>query len=267
MKRREFLKSSFAAAGGGMMLSQLARAADEAAPVVRQFYELRLYHLRRGPKTQLFDRFYRDAAIPALNRAGIANVGVFTVSVGPDNPTMYVLLAHPSLHSLAATHLRLSEDTEFQKAGAEYMNAPATDPAYVRVESTLMVAFEGMPKLEAPSFEGGGNSRLFELRTYESHSLKANEKKIEMFNRGEITLFRHAGFRPVFFGQTMVGTRLPNLTYMLASENPGARDKGWSAFMADPEWEKLRSMPGYSDSEIVCNITNVLLRPTAYSQI
>jgi hypothetical protein len=220
-----------------------------------------------GQKTELFDRFYRDAAVPALNRAGIERVGVFSVSVGPDNPTMYVLLAHPTLESLVSTHRRMGADEEFHAAGAEFLNAPATDPAYIRVESSLMVAFAGMPKLEAPSYAGGGKSRLFELRTYESHSLKANEKKIEMFNRGEISIFRHAGFQPVFFGQSIIGTRLPNLTYMLAAENPEARDKGWSAFGADPDWKTLRGTPGYSDSEIVCDISNVLLRPAPYSQI
>jgi hypothetical protein len=130
-----------------------------------------------------------------------------------------------------------------------------------------MMAFEGMPKLEAPSFPGGGKSRLFELRTYESHSLKAHLKKVEMFNRGEISIFRRTGLPPVFFGQTVIGSRLPNLTYMLGFENAEARDKGWSAFIADAEWLKLRTKPGYTDAEIVTNISNALLRPTDYSQI
>jgi hypothetical protein len=162
---------------------------------------------------------------------------------------------------------RLADDAEFQKAGAEFLNAPADDPAFVRVDSSLMVAFEGMPRLEVPSFPGGGQSRLFELRTYESHSQKANDKKVEMFNRGEIAIFRHAGFQPVFYGQGVIGTRLPSLTYMLAAENAEARDRGWSAFGADPEWKKLRNMPGYSDAEIVGDISNVLLRAAPYSQI
>jgi hypothetical protein len=268
MERRDFLKSAVALAGSGMVFAdRTATAQDESKATARTYFELRLYHLRRGPKTELFDRFYRDAAVPALNRAGIERVGVFSVSVGPDSPTMYVLLPHPSLESLASTPRRLAADAEFQKAGAEFLNAPATDPAYARVDSSLMVAFEGMPKLEVPSYAGGGQSRLFELRTYESHSLKANVKKVEMFNRGEIAIFRHAGFQPVFFGQGMIGPRLPSLTYMLAAENAEARDKGWSAFGGDPDWKKLRNTPGYTDPEIVGDISNVLLRPAPYSQI
>jgi hypothetical protein len=46
-----------------------------------------------------------------------------------------------------------------------------------------------------------------------------------------------------------------------------AHDKCWAAFGADPEWQKLRATPGYTDVEIVCDISNVFLRPAAYSQV
>jgi hypothetical protein len=267
MKRRAFLQSSLALAGSGAAVSSLTAPAEETGGGNRQYYELRLYHLRRGPQTDLFDKFYGEAALPALHRAGLARVGVFSVMVGPESPTMYVLLAHPALDSLTGTQARLDADAEFQKAGAEFLNAPAANPAYVRVESWLMMAFEGMPKLEVPSFPGGGAARIFELRTYESHSRKAHLKKVEMFNRGEISIFRRTGLAPVFFGQTLIGSRLPNLTYLLGFENAEAREKGWSAFGADEEWKKLRSTPGYTDAEIVSDISNVLLRPASYSQI
>ncbi|MGA2176612.1 MAG: NIPSNAP family protein [Verrucomicrobiota bacterium] len=268
MKRRDFLKTSAALAGGAALAAGATAAAeDNDKTAQRQFYELRLYRLRRGPKTELFDRFFRDAAVPALNRAGIERVGVFSVMVGPESPTQYVLLAHPSLESLVTTPQRLAADAEYKKAGAEFLDAPAADPAYVRVESSLMISFESMPKLETPTFAGGGKGRFFELRTYESHSRKANDKKVEMFNRGEIAIFRRAGLLPVFFGQTLIGARLPNLTYMLAFENQEAHEKNWAAFGADPEWKKLRSTPGYADAEIVSDISNVFLRPAAYSQI
>jgi len=268
MKRREFLTSSIAAAGLGTILAGAnAGARETGTSVAREFYELRLYHLRRGPQTELFDRFYGEAAIPALNRAGVERVGVFNLAVGPETPAMYVLLTHKSLESITATADRLAADADYLKAGAGFLNAPATNPAYLRVDSSLMAAFAGMPKLEAPALGGGNKSRIFELRTYESHSKKANKKKIEMFERGEIAIFRRNGLQPVFFGETLIGARLPNLTYMLVFENQAAHDKNWSAFISDPEWAKLRNTPGYADAEIVSNISNVFLRPAPYSQI
>jgi hypothetical protein len=268
MKRREFLTSSVAVAGLGTILAGTGVTAGETgAPVAREFYELRLYHLRRGPQTELFDQFHREAAIPALNRAGVERVGVFNLTIGPETPAMYVLLTYKSLESITTTADRLGADAEFQKAGAAFINAPASNPAYLRMESSLMAAFAGMPKLEVPALGDGNKSRIFELRTYESHSKKANNKKIEMFERGEIAIFRRNGLHPVFFGRTLIGARLPNLTYMLVYENQEAHDKSWAAFSSDPDWKRLRTTPGYEDAEIVCNISNVFLRPAPYSQI
>jgi hypothetical protein len=268
MKRREFLTSSIATASLGTLLAGAGAEAQEAgAPAAREFYELKLYHLRRGPMTERFDRFYREASIPALNRAGVEQVGVFNLAIGPETPAMYVLLTHKSPESVTGLADRLAADEEYHKAGAEFINAPATDPSYIRVESSLMAAFRGMPKLEVPALGDGNKTRMFELRTYESHSKKANRKKIEMFEKGEIAIFRRNGLQPVFFGETLIGTRLPNLTYMIVYENQAAHDKNWAAFGADPDWKKLRTTPGYADAEIVCNISNVFLRPAAYSQI
>jgi len=233
----------------------------------REFYELRLYHLRRGSKQKVFDDFYSEAAIPAMNRAGIGPIGVFNVAYGPDSPTMYVLIPHQSIDSFGTALDRVRSDAGYQKAGAEFINAPATDPSYVRVESSLLVAFEGIAKLEAPAAAKERKPRLFELRTYESHSKKANKKKIEMFNNGEIAIFRRTGLQPVFFGETLIGTKMPNLTYMLVFESMAAREKNWGVFASDPEWKKLSGTPGYTDAEIVTNISNIFLRPTAYSQI
>ena len=84
---------------------------------------------------------------------------------------------------------------------------------------------------------------------------------------GEIEIFRRAGLTPVFFSRTLAGPRMPSLVYMLVHENMAARDKSWDAFRNDPDWKKLSATPGYTDPEIVSNITTILLRPAAYSQI
>src|SRR6266446_6979949 len=83
MKRREFLQSSLAAASiGAVATAASVSAAEKSETTSREFYELRRYHLRRGPKQKMFDDFYKNAAIPAMNRAGISPIGVFNVAVG-----------------------------------------------------------------------------------------------------------------------------------------------------------------------------------------
>jgi NIPSNAP protein len=274
MNRRDFVSTAMAT--GAALLSAGVVADARQNPVgrgperaVAEYYELRRYRLRRGPGQGITDTYLRTAALPAWQRAGVGPIGVFSVTIGADSPTLYVLLVHKSLDGIASLPERLAGDAEYEKAATPYLTAEATAPAFVRVDASLMRPFEGMPKLELP-FGGGENarrSRIFELRTYESHSEKASKKKIEMFNRGEIAIFRRAGLTPVFFGETLIGGNMPNLTYMLVYEDMAARDKQWSAFGADPEWKKLSTTPGYTDPEIVSNISNTYLRPTGYSQI
>lgn len=197
----------------------------------------------------------------AMGRLGLGPVGVFKPESG--EPLLHTLTPYKSLEQYIGTADALRRDAAYVKAAEAHANAPATDPAYDRIESSLLLAFEGMPKLQAP----GNGSRLFEFRIYESHSRKANKKKIEMFNVGEIDIFRRTGLTPVFFGESIIGTRLPNLSYMLVFKDRAERDKNWGVFVKDPAWDKLKSTPGYADKEIVSKITNVFLVPAACSQI
>lgn len=270
MNRREFLQSGSVAATVATMAATLpasphAQAAEAPAPSPRGFFELRLYRLKRGPMVGRFDDFHREVALPAWNRAGIPTVGVFDVMVGPDQPAKYVLLPAASPEALLAARDRFETDPAV--AGAAFTALPPSDPGYVRKECRWLRAFRTMPKLELPARSRERQPRIFELRTYEAHSRKANLKKIEMFDTGEIAIFRRTGLTPVFFGEDVAGPTLPSLTYLLAFENLAERERNWATFIADPEWKKLSTTPGFTDPEILTNITSVFLRPTAYSQV
>lgn len=45
------------------------------------------------------------------------------------------------------------------------------------------------------------------------------------------------------------------------------RYKNRDAFVNHPDWKKLSTTPGYTNAEILTNITSVFLRPTGYSQV
>jgi hypothetical protein len=264
MNRRDFLASSIAAAGASAVGGD-ASAQAPATPMP-QYYELRQYHLRTTMR-QDFSDYLKTVSVPALNRAGIAKVGVFNVVFGPDSPTVWLLLPHKDADSVFSLDAKLQADHDYKTLGAEHHARPSSNPGYVRIESQLMIAFDGMPVLEAPSGPAAADSRVFELRTYESHSKAAHRKKMEMFNTGEIAIFRRSGLQPVFFGSNLIGPRLPSLTYMLVFENMAAREKNWGQFVGDPEWKTLSTTPGFTDAEIVTNITSFILRPAAFSQL
>ena len=281
MDRREFLSSTVAlGATAGVAGAAGAPAAHTAALEQgggtmagtgtgdRMYFELRRYELRQGPMVDRMQEYLKAVSIPALNRAGVGPVGVFTPSFGALSPMIYFLLPYKSIQAFSGLSAALDADAEFKKAAEPHATLPASDPAYVRIHSQLMAAATFMPTVEVPPASEENKPRLFELRTYESHSLRARRMKLQMFGElGELAIFRRTGLRPVFFGDNVVGDRLPSFTYMLTFDDMAAREKNWGAFIADSEWQALRAKPGYTDPEIVSNITSIILRPTAYSQI
>jgi hypothetical protein len=261
MDRRHFLAASATGLAplAGLTLTQAA----ESSAANRDLYELRQYHVENEDQKKVLDAFLQNAAIPAMNRIGINPVGVFYPAT--DLSPIYVLLRHRSFESVVTCTQKLLADADFMKQGAELMNAPAEKPAFKRMESSLLLAFKGFPQIDRPVTNPG---RVFQLRIYESPSVKTGQKKIEMFNdAGEITIFKRVGLNPVFFGEALAGSKMPNLTYMLAFENDDAQKAGWKKFGSDPDWQKLRGMSEFSDKAILSGITNLPLKPAPYSQV
>jgi len=261
------LTTMAAAAGVGMLASHAsaadapAAAAGDKAP---EFYELRALRLKRGVMPARLDQYMKEAFIPAACRAGCGPIGAFNVVIGQQNPTLHVLITHPTAESFVTLADRLAQDAEYKTQAAEFRALPAIDPPYLAQEVQFLKAFPHLPRIEVPPAQ----PRIFELRTYRSHSKAAGTKKIDMFDTmGEIAIFRRVGLTPVFFAQTLTGTGLPSLTYMLTFQDLATREKNFATFRADPEWKKLSATPGYTDAEIVVDINNQILAPTVYSQV
>lgn len=269
MKRRAFLKTSLAASVLSTLGSTGIAAATAGDPTnipSREFYELRAYRFKPGETHDLLDAYLEKAAIPGLNRLGIKTVGVFTEIESKDAaPVVYVLIPYPSLEAFSTSAMRLQADPEHQKAGAGYLQAPKNSPGFLRIDSWLMIAFAGMPRMELPAYCKERKARIFELRTYESHSEAKALNKIDMFNAGEIDAMRETGLGPVFYGQTLIGSDLPHLIYMVSGENGEIHKQHWADFGKHPTWQKLKADPQYAN-----NMTKAISRflaPTPYSQI
>ena len=267
MERRTFLKGSIAAsmvAGLGPLASTASAQASRMIST-SQFFELRRYRVGKKGDAEAVKEFYREAAIPALNRIGIDPVGVFEKMEPGDDPVVYALFPFQSLDQMVQIPIKLGDDDRFMDAAEDYLGRPESSPAFDRIESSLMAAFEGMPRLEVPKAKKQGEDRIFELRTYESYSEFKGWKKVQMFNDGEIEIFRETGLTPVFFGKTMIGDQLPNLTYMITFADREERDRNWDKFLNHPDWKKLSKDPQYEHT--VSAITNHFLVPTSFSQV
>lgn len=258
MTRRNLLAT---AAGGAAALA----AAQEAPKGA--FFELRYFYMRNSKSNQVqrTTSFVSSGYAPAARRAGIGPIGVFNAVIAPEAPFLLLLSGYPSLAAMQISLEKLAADAEYQKVHAEFNSNP--DLPYIRMESTLLRCFDSVPAIETGPAPEGRATRTFELRTYESDNEATLKRKIKMFGEGEVAVFRKSGMQPVLFGEALVGPKLPRLTYMLAYPDMASHDKAWSAFGADPDWQKLRVQPGYSDAEIVSNISNAFLRPAAGSEI
>ena len=144
-------------------MSSGASAADADQP---QYYELRVYSTQSAAQQQRVSDYWQHAAVPAYNRLGIKPVGVFTELADSATNKIYVLIACDSVEIFAAIPAKLAADADYQKAAAEFLAAPKSNPAYERFESSLLVAFDGMKHLAVPAADKKPN--VFELRTYKS---------------------------------------------------------------------------------------------------
>jgi hypothetical protein len=260
LQRRQFLASSLAASAVALA-PQSGAQMSSAKP--REYYQIRKYFLQNGPQTKLTESYFADALIPALTKMGLGPIGAFRLEFGNETPTFYLLIPGSSVEALATIEFHLAADPDFMKAADPFWNAPAAAPAFIRVESSLLSAFEGWPKLTPPAKE----KRTFQLRTYESPSYAAHVRKVEMFHHGEFDIFAKSGFHQVFFGDMLIGSRLPNLTYMLSAADMDQLNAYWKVFQNDPDWKKLSGSARYNYEPIVSSVTNLIMSPMTCSQI
>lgn len=258
MERRDFIQKSIlttaAVAGAG-----LTPGMAKPQPGNKEVYEFRVYHMRRN-MTPL-NNYLTKALIPALNRMGSKNVGVFSEISKSEPAEIYMLIPYASFEDFGKTALALKRDKDFIAASSEYNQIPVEQAVYERYDSSLLLAFDGQPKMIVSSTR----PKLFELRIYEGYSEDAVRRKVKMFNEGEIDIFKDVKLPSVFYSENITGKYLPALTYMAGYQSMEERDQVWKNFSAHPEWQKMSKMPEYANT--VSKIHKIFLEPLPYSQV
>ena len=260
MQRRNFVKSTVLAATA---LSTSVAQAASPNPIAgkNELYELRIYELKFGSPQSNLDKYFKEALLPALNKYGVKNVGIFT-EIGKSEPAkVYLLIPYPSIEDFATITPKVKADADFRKAAESYTALAVDKAPYARFTTSLLIAFDGLPQMKATSKE----ARIFEIRTYEGYNEEALRRKVKMFNEGEFDIFYRTKLNPVFFGEAIAGDKMPCLTYMVTFKDMAERDANWKNFSADPAWKTISALPEYANS--VSKITKIFLEPTSYSQI
>ena len=106
---------------------------------------------------------------------------------------------------------------------------------------------------------------IYEMRVYRClpGRLPALLKRFETVTLG---IWARHGVRQAGFWTTVVGESSQDLTYLLAWESMAERERVWTAFQSDPEWLEKRAETE-RDGQIVQNVMNQFLLPTAFSSV
>ncbi|HLZ15596.1 MAG TPA: NIPSNAP family protein [Cyclobacteriaceae bacterium] len=245
------------------LFSGMALKGQNAA---KEFYEIRTYKLKDKSQEDRVHAFLTYNFLPAAHKFGIKKIGVFTPleTDSTFGKRIVVLIPFSSLDQLSNLDDVLSATEAYDPRAKGYVDADYMKPPYDRIESVVLRAFTGLPKMELPPLDNLRADRIYELRSYEGPTEKIYKNKVRMFNEGdEVGLFKRLQFNAVFYAEVISGNRMPNLMYMTTFANRASRDAHWKAFVDDPQWKKLSSMPEYQHNVSTINI--YLLRPTDYS--
>jgi hypothetical protein len=232
----------------------------------RDFYQIQVFRLSGKAQEERVDNYLKSAYLPALHRAGIKTVGVFKPipSDTTSGKQIIVWLPLTSLDQLDKLQNALAKDADYQKAGADVLNAPFDNVPFKRKESTLLKAFPDSPKFFIPKFSTKPSERIYELRSYEGPTENLFRQKVKMFNEGgEIKIFKSLEFNAVFNAEVISGSTMPNLMYLTTFADKTSHDAHWKAFGSHPDWKKLSSLAEYKNT--VSKHVIMLLYPTDYS--
>ncbi len=225
----------------------------------KEIYEVRLYTIESAEKAASFDAFAQSQLVPAYSRMGI-KTGAWREYEKDSVYTRYLVLIYNNIDQFQQSKTDLWADSVFVQESAAWFKKNLDDPAYKRCETYLCEAFDGQPFAATPESPRG----FYEMRIYNSPDEEALERKVRMFNSGEMDIFAAAGVNCLFFGQAMAGPETPVLIYMTWYNNIDEREVNWEKFRTSDAWTQMKADPQYDRA--TSTTRNVYLSPLPYSQ-
>jgi hypothetical protein len=225
---------------------------------------LQHYYLQLGSQATRIADYLTKTYLPALAKIHSGPTLVLDAQLSPHLPLVTVVSGYQSVGEMWAVRTRLNADKALEAATDAWQAGP--EPPFDSMTTELLEAAEFSPEI-APLDPQPKTPRIFEMRVYQTRTLKQLRGLKERFAEAEVRILAKAGAQPILFGATAIGPDNPNLTWMIAFEDMAAREKFNAAFAADPDWIKLRqqSLDRYGQVPSIRRIT--LYRATAYSPI
>jgi hypothetical protein len=259
MKRRNFIKT----AGALSVVPAMGMASvmeNPGASGAKEIYEWRVYTLTGDGN--LLDSFLEETLIPAYTRRHIPS-GSFRPYKAKEGEKdqRHLVLIYPDIETYYRVKKTIWEDREFRQKAQAFYDLTAPAPVYSAFETYLSEAFDKIAVHRKPD----PSRTLFELRIYHSPNEEANQRKVKMFNSGEIDLFDKVGINSVLYGEIMSGPNMPALLYLTWYKDEPARSEAWKKFGNHPDWKRMSALPEYAHT--ATRNQSLFLSPAPYSQL
>jgi hypothetical protein len=259
MDRRSFVQSM---AGVGMLAAQGVPARAQESGRKPRFFRLDYFSFHQGDQSTRLNEFL-TATVPVVAKH-IQPVGVFTAVFTSHTQTTLVLTGYSSLAEMETVSRTVSEDPTYRKAHEEFERNP--EGSYDTLSRVLLQATDFSPEI-VPLAEKPKSPRYFEMRYYHSPTSRQLGLVHDRFAKSTLPIFNRFGIHPLLFADTIIGSDMPSLFYIIPFNTLADREKAWDGFNADPEWIKVRADTVARGGQIV-NVTNIAMwRATAYSPL
>ena len=117
-------------------------AAAPADPPKNQFFHLVYYYMRTGSQVDRTTQYLNTVFLPGSQARRIGHGRAFSAPLSASAALSSCRCDVSVLAAMETIHNRFADDKEFVKGWDDYNNI--ADPAYVRMESALLRAFDGM---------------------------------------------------------------------------------------------------------------------------
>jgi hypothetical protein len=213
-------------------------------------YESRVYLTVPGRLPALNDRFAKHT-MEFFRKHGIGMLGFWTDEIGVSNRLTYILV-FDSMADREKKWTNFQADPGWHKVRAD---TEASGPIVAQVLNTFMrlTPYSPQPQLK---------SNIQELRVYDAMPGKLPALH-DRFANHTMKLFAKHGMENIAYWTDDVGTS-NRLVYLLGYPDLGAREKSWSKFMADADWQQARA-DSEKNGPLVRVSQHCILRPTPYS--
>ena len=213
-------------------------------------YESRVYYAVPGKLPAINNRF-AEHTVGFFQGHGMGIVGFWNDEIGHSNQLTYIM----SYDSMADRENKWADFRANKAWAAVRAETEADGPLVAKIQNAFMRLTPYSPQ---PKFE----TAVQELRVYEAMPGKLGALH-DRFSNHTMGLFEKHGIENVGYWTEEVGTS-NKLLYMLGYDNLADREAKWGAFVADPDWNKLRAETE-KDGPINARVNNRILRPTSYS--